>query len=149
VPRSRASRSRCSGKIARERPQFLIHAVLGGFLLKAFAMLVTTLAIRFVPALDEAFDAVGYLIAFAVTAIGILVPATLDTLRLVGVRTRSSSECSDSDQDSARGVHACECRALTLLIALLIVVPAWLANPLRSAPRVGSVRIRSCRCSST
>ena len=70
-------------KIARERPRFLIHAVFAGFLLKAFALLVSVLVVAYVPAISRVCDPVMFLIAFAGAALLILMPATLDTLRIV------------------------------------------------------------------
>ena len=70
-------------RTALHRPQFLVQAVLAGFLIKAFALLVLTLLVRYYPPLAEVCDALSFLLAFAATALAILVPATLDTLRLV------------------------------------------------------------------
>jgi hypothetical protein len=70
-------------KIALERPRFLLHAVFAGFLLKAFLLLTLTLVVAYVPALDAAVHPAAFLLAFAATAILILLPATIDTLRLL------------------------------------------------------------------
>lgn len=78
-------------KVAERKPQFLLQAVLAGFLIKAFAMLVTTLVVHYVPPIARVCDVLAYLVAFAVTAIGILVPATLDTLRWLE-RSRATPE---------------------------------------------------------
>jgi hypothetical protein len=71
---------------ALHRPQLLLQAVLAGFLFKAFALLGATLLVRFYTPLADVCDALGFLVAFAATAIAILVPATLDTLRLLPAR---------------------------------------------------------------
>jgi hypothetical protein len=68
---------------ARRRPHLLLHAVLGGFLLKAVAMLVLTLAVRFVEPLANAADARWFLYGFAGATLLVLVPATFETLRTV------------------------------------------------------------------
>jgi len=73
-------------KAARHRPQLLLQAVLAGFLIKAFALLALTLIVRFYAPVAGVCDALSFLLSFAVTAIAILVPATLDTLRLVEAR---------------------------------------------------------------
>jgi hypothetical protein len=73
-------------KAAAQRPQLLLQAVLAGFLIKAFALLTLTLLVRFWPPLAAVCDALSFLLAFAATAIAILVPATLDTLRLLHAR---------------------------------------------------------------
>jgi len=73
-------------KAALHRPQLLLQAVLAGFLIKAFALLTLTLLVRLYTPLAEVCDALSFLLAFAATAIAILVPATLDTLRLVEAR---------------------------------------------------------------
>lgn len=70
-------------KVARARPEYVTHAVLGGFLAKACLLAGLTLAVRFVPALQERCDAVSFLIAFALTALAILLPATIEVIRLV------------------------------------------------------------------
>jgi hypothetical protein len=70
-------------RVARERPQFLVHAVFAGFLLKACAVLGLTLTVALVPPLAAICDPVAFLVAFAAAALAILTPATLDTLRLV------------------------------------------------------------------
>jgi hypothetical protein len=73
-------------KAAQHRPQLLLQAVLAGFLIKAFALLTLTLLVRLYTPLAEVCDALSFLLSFAATAIAILVPATLDTLRLVEAR---------------------------------------------------------------
>ncbi len=73
-------------KAALRRPQFLLQAVLAGFLIKAFALLTLTLLVRFYTPLAQVCDTLSFVLAFAATAIAILVPATLDTLRLVEAR---------------------------------------------------------------
>jgi len=73
-------------KAALHRPQLLLQAVLAGFLIKAFALLSLTLLVRLYTPLAEVCDALSFLLSFAATAIAILVPATLDTLRLVEAR---------------------------------------------------------------
>ena len=78
-------------RIARRKPQFLIHAVMGGFLFKASALLSLALAVHYVDALAQVFDAVSFAIAFAATAIVILLPATLDMIRLFTI-DRSARE---------------------------------------------------------
>jgi hypothetical protein len=70
-------------KAALHRPQLLLQAVLAGFLIKAFALLGLTLLVRFYAPLAQVCDTLSFLLAFAATAIAILVPATLDTLRLI------------------------------------------------------------------
>jgi hypothetical protein len=70
-------------RIAAQKPQFLMHAVFAGFLLKAFAMLGATLIVAYVPAIARVCDALMFLIAFASAALLILLPATLDTLHIV------------------------------------------------------------------
>ncbi|MBL8857295.1 MAG: hypothetical protein JNL28_02160 [Planctomycetes bacterium] len=70
-------------RVAATRPAYVVHAVLGGFLAKAMAMLVLTLTVRYVPALEAVCDPRTFLVAFAAAAIGILGPATFDTLRIV------------------------------------------------------------------
>jgi hypothetical protein len=70
-------------KVALERPRFLLHAVFAGFLLKAFVLLSSTLVVAYVPALNAAMHPVAFLLAFAATALLILLPATLDTLKLL------------------------------------------------------------------
>lgn len=70
-------------KAALHRPQLLLQAVLAGFLIKAFALLVLTLLVRYYAPLAAVCDALSFLLAFAGSALVILVPATLDTLRLV------------------------------------------------------------------
>jgi hypothetical protein len=77
--------------VARAKPQFLLQAVLGGFLLKAFVMLAATLIVHYVPALSDVCSSVSFLVAFAVAVIAILLPATVDTLRLVAIRTARST----------------------------------------------------------
>jgi len=73
-------------KIALERPRFLVHAVFAGFLIKAFALLALTLLVALVPAISANVHPVAFLVAFAGTALLILLPATLDTLKLVTPR---------------------------------------------------------------
>ena len=73
-------------KAAQQRPQLLLQAVLAGFLIKAFALLSLTLLVRLYTPLAEVCDALSFLLSFAATAILILVPATLDTLRLIEAR---------------------------------------------------------------
>lgn len=68
-------------RIARERPRFVLHATFAGFLLKAFALLGLTLVVALVPSIAAVCDPVAFLITFAATAIAILLPATLDTLK--------------------------------------------------------------------
>ncbi|MBL8862373.1 MAG: hypothetical protein JNK02_10220 [Planctomycetes bacterium] len=75
-------------RLARTRPELLAASVLAGFLLKACAMLATTLAVRFVPVLADAFDAVAFLFGFAGAALLVLGPATLETLRGLGPRAK-------------------------------------------------------------
>jgi hypothetical protein len=70
-------------KAALHRPQLLLQAVLAGFLIKAFALLGLTLLVRFCTPIAAVCDTLSFLLAFAATAIAILVPATLDTLRLI------------------------------------------------------------------
>ena len=77
--------------VAREKPQFLLQAVLGGFMVKAFAMLALTLIVHYVPALSAVCSSVSFLVAFAIAVIAILLPATIDTLRLVAVRPARSN----------------------------------------------------------
>lgn len=69
-------------RIARARPALLVHAILAGFLLKAFTMLGLTLAVRYVPQLHDVADAPAFLLAFAAAVLFILVPATVETVRL-------------------------------------------------------------------
>jgi len=73
-------------KAALHRPQFLLQAVLAGFLIKAFALLSLTLLVRLYAPLTGVCDPLSFLLSFAATAIAILVPVTLDTLRLVEAR---------------------------------------------------------------
>lgn len=70
-------------RIAEKKPRFLMHAVFAGFLLKAFALLGATLIVAYVPPIARVCDPVMFLIAFAGAALLILLPATLDTLRIV------------------------------------------------------------------
>lgn len=70
-------------RIALSRPAYVLHAVMGGFLFKAAVMMVLTLIVRYVPAIGAQCDPRSFLLAFAAAAIGILGPATIDTLRLV------------------------------------------------------------------
>jgi hypothetical protein len=84
--------------VAREKPQFLLQAVLGGFLIKAFAMLALTLIVHYVPALSAACNAVSFLAAFAVAVIAILLPATIDTLRIVSNRTVRSAPIASTER---------------------------------------------------
>lgn len=70
-------------RVAEKRPAYVVHAVLGGFLIKAVVLLVLTLTVRYVPALEAVCDPRTFLVAFAAAAIGILGPATFDTLRIV------------------------------------------------------------------
>jgi len=74
-------------RTAQHRPRFLLQAVLAGFLIKAFALLGLTLLVRFYAPLAEVCDALAFLVAFAASAIAILVPATIDTLRLLPQQT--------------------------------------------------------------
>jgi hypothetical protein len=83
-------------RLVRTRSELLAASVLASFLIKAFAMLVSTLAVRFVPALAGAFDAVAFLFGFAGAALLVLLPATLDTLRAIGPRAKPGA--------SARGL---------------------------------------------
>jgi hypothetical protein len=90
-------------KVAEKKPQFLVQAVLAGFLIKAFAMLATTLIVHYVEPIARACDVLAYLIAFAVTAIGILVPATLDTLRWIGAaRTATPTSRATAGYEGGR-----------------------------------------------
>ena len=84
--------------VAREKPQFLLQAVLGGFLVKAFAMLAATLIVHYVPALSAVCDSVSFLVAFAVTVIAILLPATIDTLRLIASRPARSTAIAATER---------------------------------------------------
>jgi hypothetical protein len=77
---------------ARHRPGLVFHAVLGGFLLKAFAMLVLTLTLHYVPAFSAHADSKAFLFAYAATAMLILFPATIDTLRLLAPGSRRTEE---------------------------------------------------------
>jgi hypothetical protein len=70
-------------RIALERPRFVLHALFAGFLLKAFALLLLTLTVALVPSLAAVCDPVAFLFTFAATAIAILLPATMDTLRIL------------------------------------------------------------------
>jgi hypothetical protein len=76
--------------ISRTRPELLVASVMASFLVKAFAMLATTLAVRYVPALAERVDAVAFLFGFAGAALLILGPATFETLRALGSRRTTS-----------------------------------------------------------
>jgi hypothetical protein len=77
--------------IAREKPRFIVHAVFAGFLLKAFVMLGATLIVAFVSPISRVCDPVMFLIAFAGAALLILLPATLDTLRIVAPKRADPS----------------------------------------------------------
>jgi hypothetical protein len=76
-------------RIALTRPAYVLHAVMGGFLFKAAAMMVLTLIVRYVPAIEAQCDAASFLLAFAAAAIGILGPATIDTLKLLHPSARA------------------------------------------------------------
>lgn len=80
-------------RLARARSEMLAASVMASFLLKAFAMLGLTLAVRYVPALSASFDAVAFLFGFAGATLLVLGPATFDTLRTL-----------DSRRDPAAGV---------------------------------------------
>ncbi|MDZ4774696.1 MAG: hypothetical protein SGI72_16350 [Planctomycetota bacterium] len=82
-------------QLARAKPAYVVHAVLAGFLAKASVMLVLTLVVRYVPAIEARCSPVSFLIAYAVTALAILAPATIDTLRLLG-RSTSVAPLSQS-----------------------------------------------------
>ncbi len=68
-------------RLARTRPELLVPSVMASFLIKAFAMLASTLCVNYVPALRDAFDAVAFLFGFAGATLLVLGPATFDTLR--------------------------------------------------------------------
>lgn len=76
-------------RVALTRPAYVLHAVMGGFLFKAAAMLVLTLIVRYVPAIEAQCDPRSFLLAFAAATIGILGPATIDTLKLVDRSARA------------------------------------------------------------
>jgi hypothetical protein len=88
--------------IARERPRVVIHALFAGFLLKAFVMLGATLIVAFVPPISRACDPVMFLIAFAGAALLILLPATLDTLRIVAPRRAEPGAVSSRGTEESR-----------------------------------------------
>jgi hypothetical protein len=90
-------------KIALERPRFLLHAVFAGFLIKAFAVLSLTLLVAFVPGVNAAVHPVAFLLAFAATAILILLPATLDTLRLLSPTRAVVARIRELEAAKARG----------------------------------------------
>lgn len=71
-------------RLARTRPELLVASVMASFLIKAFAMLASTLCVHYVPALAQAFDAVAFLFGFAGATLLVLGPATFDTLRTLG-----------------------------------------------------------------
>jgi len=68
-------------RLARTRPELLVASVMASFLIKAFAMLASTLCVRYVPTLANAFDAVAFLFGFAGATLLVLGPATFDMLR--------------------------------------------------------------------
>lgn len=77
-------------RLAATRPELLAASVLASFLIKAFAMLALTLAVRFVAPLAEIADAPAFLFGFAGATLLVLAPATLETLRTFDSRRKSS-----------------------------------------------------------
>jgi len=77
-------------RLATSRPELLVACVMASFLIKAFAMLVLTLAVRFVAPLAEIADAPAFLFGFAGATLLVLAPATLDTLRTFDSRRKLS-----------------------------------------------------------
>lgn len=70
-------------RIGRDKPQFLIHTLMAGFLFKAGLLLVLALSVRYVEPLARVIDALSFVVAFAVAAILVLVPATFEMLRML------------------------------------------------------------------
>lgn len=74
------------------RPERLLATSLGGFALKFAVVLGGSLCLRDVAPLAARFDWRSFLIAFAASAILILIPGTIDNVRLLShPRTRSTS----------------------------------------------------------
>lgn len=75
---------------ASARPQMLAPSVMLGFLLKAFALLTLTLAVRYVAPLAQIADARSFLFGCGGAILLVLAPATLETLRALGPRRKPS-----------------------------------------------------------
>ncbi len=73
-------------RLAVRRSELLAASVMASFLIKAFAMLVLTLTVRYVAPLAEIADARTFLFGYAGATLLVLAPATLDTLRALQTR---------------------------------------------------------------
>ncbi len=77
-------------RLSAMRPELLPASVMAGFLIKAFAMLVLVLVVRYVAPLAAVADARGFLFGFGGSTLLVLGPATLDTLRALDTRRNAS-----------------------------------------------------------
>src|SRR5881628_2404994 len=75
-------------RAAMRRPDLPLAALLGGFLLKSFALLASVAAVRFVEPLAVRLDWIAFALGFGAAALSILIPATLETLKLVRPRSQ-------------------------------------------------------------
>lgn len=73
-------------RLAAMRPELLSASVMASFLIKAFAMLLLVLAVRYVAPLAEVADARGFLFGFGGATLLVLGPATFETLRTLDAR---------------------------------------------------------------
>ncbi|MCK6446363.1 MAG: hypothetical protein L6Q99_08225 [Planctomycetes bacterium] len=79
-------------RITRQKPALLVHVLGGGFVVKIFALLALTLAVRFLAPLAESFEWRAFVLAFA-AAVLVLLPCTAwELLRL----TQSSAPTRNS-----------------------------------------------------
>lgn len=78
-------------RLAASRPELFTASVMASFLIKAFAMLVLTLAVRFVAPLAAIAHAPAFLFGFAGATLLVLGPATFETLRALDSRRKTSA----------------------------------------------------------
>jgi hypothetical protein len=66
---------------ASQRPAWIVHLILAGFLAKLLALLAATLLVRFVSAIGERLDWRAFLVSFAGAVLLILPASILELLR--------------------------------------------------------------------
>jgi hypothetical protein len=59
-------------RLAASKPQYLVHVLGGGFLVKIFALFALTLCVRFVAPLGEALEWRAFVLSFAAAVLALL-----------------------------------------------------------------------------
>lgn len=77
-------------RLAVRAPNLIAASIMASFLIKAFAMLALTLTVRYYAPLAEIADARAFLFGFGGATLLVLAPATLDTLRALDTRRKTS-----------------------------------------------------------